>query len=173
MDGDAYSEVYRSCGYLGENKGYAEGCEGHVETYSEEVIAELVEVLALRFTHVVSQRDHPGYEGCTEEGVEREVEHVPEPKVKPTNFVELRDFVEEEARGHEVEDSLHDIEIARRIDRVDSNGVEHQIQHGKEHLHCILIQRRPHPIRVKMRRIQRIRLVLVRHKPAWVLFVLH
>ena len=119
----------------------------------EEVVGELVEVGAFSFTRVVAEGDHAGDKGSAEQGVESQVEDVPEADVVAAYLVEFGDFIEEEARRHEVEHPLHDVEVARVVDRVDGDGVQYEVEHGEEDLHGVLVQRRAHPVRVQVGRV--------------------
>ena len=122
---------------------------------------------------LVRERDQAQDEGGREQGVEGEVEDVPEAEVVAADLPAFGGFVAEEAEGHEVEDALDEVEVAAAVDGVDGPRVEREEEQGEEDLHAVLIARRAQAVRVDVRRVRSRRLVRPRHEPARVPVVLH
>ena len=87
-------------------------------------------------------------------------------------FPKLAHFIENEARCHDIQDSLHNIQIPRPVYGIDRSCIQRQVTHADEDLNGILILRRTHPIGIQMTPIINIRLVLERDEVQRILIVL-
>lgn len=102
----------------------------HRRRESEEVVAELVELpsSAVVVADRMSQGDQARDEADAEEGVEGRIEDVPKTDVIPTDLPELAEFIEDETSCHEIQYTLHDIQITCRVDCIDDACVYREVE---------------------------------------------
>ena len=129
----------------------------------EEVVAQMVVPGPLVRAAVARSRQGQNAEdeGRRQEGVEGQVEDVPEGDVVAADLPQLDELVQDEAQGEDVEDALDDVNVAGLVDRVDDLRVEDQEQDREEGLDGILILRHPHAIGVEVIPVVRARALVV------------
>lgn len=86
---------------------------------------------------------------------------------------ELRDFVEYEPEGEDVEQSFDNVDVTTRVDRVYGTRVETQVYQREHHLSRILIHWSSHAVWVEVRKEGDVILALVVDKAGRVIFVLN
>lgn len=121
----------------------------------------------------VAKGDHANNERGGKEGVEGEVEGVPEAKIVAADFPEFAQFITQKTGSEEVEYSFHNVEVAGVVDGIDGGCIESEVKNVKEDLDCILILRSSHAVGIEMVFVSSTGFLFPGDESAWCGIVLH
>ena len=98
----------------------------------------------------MAQGYHAGNERDRQQRVQHRVQRAPKTEVIPADFPEFTDFVTQESKGKDVEETFNDVEVTARIDSIDGCSIKCNVDDREEYLKAILIQRHPHSIWIEV-----------------------
>src|SRR4051812_11280205 len=111
----------------------------------------------------MAERDEPHYQARSQEAIEDKIEHVPEANIVPANLPKLGELVAYESKRKDVEDPLHDIDIACHINGSNGCRVEREVGQREDDLGSVLIHGSPHPVWMHMDPVVRQMLLPIRN----------